>query len=50
MVGLAIAMFIGLFAFGHELFGWSGAPSDEVQLGLFLAFILGIVCGYKTKG
>jgi hypothetical protein len=50
MVGLATAMFIGLFAFGHELFGWSGAPSDEVQLGLFLAFILGIVCGYKTKG
>jgi hypothetical protein len=50
MVGLATAMFIGLFAFGHELFGWSGIPNDEVQLGLFLAFILGIVCGYKTKG
>jgi hypothetical protein len=50
MVGLATAMFIGLFAFGHELFGWSGVPNDEVQLGLFLAFILGIVCGYKTKG
>jgi hypothetical protein len=50
MVGLATAMFIGLFAFGHELFGWGGVPSDEVQLGLFLSFILGIVCGYKTKG
>jgi ABC-type nitrate/sulfonate/bicarbonate transport system permease component len=50
MVGLAIAMFIGLFAFGHELLGWSGDSSNEVQLGLFLAFILGIVCGYKTKG
>jgi hypothetical protein len=50
MVGLATAMFIGLFAFGHDLFGWSGVPNDEVQLGLFLAFILGIVCGYKTKG
>lgn len=50
MVGLATAMFIELFAFGHELFGWSSVPSDEVQLGLFLAFILGIVCGYKTKG
>jgi hypothetical protein len=50
MVGLATAMFIGLFAFGHELLGWGGAPSDKVQLGLFVAFILGIVCGYKTKG
>lgn len=50
MVGLATAMFIGLFAFGHEFFGWGGVPNDDVQLGLFLAFILGIVCGYKTKG
>lgn len=50
MVGLAIAMFIGLFAFGHELLGWSGMDIEEVQLGLFLAFILGIICGYKTKG
>lgn len=50
MVGLATAMFIGLFAFGHEMLGWSGTPNDEVQLGLFIAFILGIVCGYKTKG
>jgi hypothetical protein len=50
MVGLATAMFIGLFAFGHELLGWSGVPNDEVQLGLFLSFILGIVAGYKTKG
>lgn len=50
MVGLAIAMFIGLFAFGHQLLGWGSSPNDEVQLGLFIAFILGIICGYKTKG
>lgn len=50
MVGLATAMFIGLFAFGHEFLGWSSATNDQVQLGLFVAFILGIVCGYKTKG
>ncbi|MEP7351418.1 MAG: hypothetical protein ABI668_15915 [Sphingorhabdus sp.] len=50
MVGLATAMFIGLFAFGQEFFGWGSATNDEVQLGLFLAFILGIICGYKTKG
>lgn len=50
MVGLATAMFIGLFAFGHEFFGWSTVPNGEIQFGLFIAFILGIVCGYKTKG
>jgi hypothetical protein len=50
MVGLATAMFIGLFAFGHEMLGWSGVPNDDVQLGLFISFILGIVAGYKTKG
>lgn len=50
MVGLATAMFIGLFAFGQEFFGWSNHENDQVQLGLFVAFILGIVCGYKTKG
>lgn len=50
MVGLAITMFIGLFAFGQEFLGWSGTTNDEVQLGLFVAFILGIICGYKTKG
>ena len=50
MVGLATAMFIGLFAFGQEFFGWGSATNEEVQFGLFVAFILGIVCGYKTKG
>jgi O-antigen/teichoic acid export membrane protein len=50
MVGLAAAMFIGLFAFGHELLGWGTGSDNEVQTGLFIAFILGIICGYKTKG
>ena len=50
MVGLATAMFIGLFAFGQEFMGWGSTTNDQVQLGLFVAFILGIVCGYKTKG
>ena len=50
MVGLAAAMFIGLFAFGQEFLGWSSTSNDQVQLGLFMAFLFGIVCGYKTKG
>jgi hypothetical protein len=50
MVGLATAMFIGLFAFGQEFLGWGHGTNEQVQLGLFIAFILGIVCGYKTRG
>ncbi len=50
MVGLATAMFIGLFAFGQEFLGWSHDNNEHVQLGLFVAFVLGIICGYKTKG
>ena len=50
MVGLAAAMFVALFAFGYELVGWSADSNNNVQMALFVAFILGIVCGYKTKG
>jgi hypothetical protein len=47
MGGLALAMFIALFGFGDKLLGWSDV-SGNVQLGLVLAFILGIICGYRT--
>jgi hypothetical protein len=50
MVGLAAAMFVAVYAFGHEMIGWSDDANSQVQLALFLSFILGIVCGYKTKG
>ena len=50
MVGLAAAMFVGLFAFGYQFFGWTQAAHEHVQMGLFLSFILGIICGYKTRG
>jgi hypothetical protein len=50
MVGLAAAMFVGLFAFGAQFFGWSEAAHQQTQIGLFLSFVLGIICGYKTKG
>lgn len=49
MLGIALCLFIGLFAFGHELLGWSD-PAGQVQLGLFMSFLFGIVCGYRTKG
>ena len=50
MVGLAAAMFVGLFAFGAQFFGWSEAAHEQLQMGLFLSFVLGIICGYKTRG
>lgn len=50
MVGLATAMFVMLFAFGWQFFGWSQGAHEQLQLGLFLSYILGIICGYKTKG
>ena len=49
VVGLALAMFIALFAWGANYFGWED-PVGKVQLALFTSFILGAVCGYKSKG
>lgn len=49
MVGLSLAMFIALFAWGAQYFGWSD-PHGRVQLALFTTFILGAICGYKNKG
>ena len=49
MVGLSLAMFIALFAWGAQYFGWSD-PHGRVQLALFTSFILGVICGYKNKG
>jgi hypothetical protein len=48
MLGVALLSFVGLFAFGGELLGWS-SPHGEVQLGLFMAFLFGLVCGYRTR-
>ncbi|CAA9513307.1 MAG: hypothetical protein AVDCRST_MAG44-1521 [uncultured Sphingomonas sp.] len=49
VVGVASAMFIALFAWGAQYFGWSD-PDGKVQLALVTSFILGILGGYKAKG
>ena len=49
LVGIAVAMFIAVFAWGGQYFGWSD-PEGKVQLALFTSFILGIIGGYKAKG
>jgi hypothetical protein len=48
MLGLALMMFVGLFAFGGQLLGWADS-GGHVQLGLFMSFLFGIVCGYRTN-
>ena len=49
IVGLASAIFVALFGFGSDYFGWSD-PDGKVQLALFASFVLGAVAGYKSKG
>jgi hypothetical protein len=48
MLGLALMMFIAIFAFGGQLIGWTD-PQGHVQLALFMAFLFGIVCGYRVR-
>jgi hypothetical protein len=48
MAGLAMVLFIALFAFGGQYFGWSD-PQGWVQLSLVSAFIFGIICGFRVK-
>ena len=49
VVGIAIAMFVALFGWGADYFGWSD-PEGKIQLALATSFILGILGGYKAKG
>jgi hypothetical protein len=48
LIGIAVAMFIALFGWGSSYFGWSD-PEGKVQLALFTCFILGTLCGFKSK-
>ncbi|HYI64151.1 MAG TPA: hypothetical protein VEW71_04625 [Allosphingosinicella sp.] len=48
MLGVALACFIGLFAFGDDFLGWTDRDG-QVQMGLFMSFLFGIVCGYRAK-
>lgn len=48
MIGLALFSFISVFAFGQDIFGWQDT-SGHVQMALGLTFVLGVVCGYRTR-
>jgi hypothetical protein len=49
LIGIAVAMFAALFGWGAGYFGWSD-PHGKVQLALFTSFVLGALCGFKSKG
>lgn len=46
---LAIAMFIALFAFGKQMFGWHDADGD-VQLALVASFLFGVIAAHRNRG
>ena len=48
MIGIAIAMFIAVFGWGADYFGWSD-PDGKVQLALAATFILGAITGFTGK-
>jgi hypothetical protein len=49
MAGLAMVLFITLFAFGGQYLGWTD-PEGWVQISLASSFIFGIICGFRIKG
>jgi len=49
MAMLAIAMFIALFAFGKQIFGWHDTSGD-VQLALVASFLFGVIAAFRNRG
>ena len=43
---IAIALFVALFLFGHQVFGWHD-ESGIVQMALVAAFVLGYFSGFR---
>jgi uncharacterized membrane protein (DUF4010 family) len=45
--GIAIALFVALFAFGREYFHWGG-NEVKTQLAIFAAFLFGVLSAWKS--
>ncbi|WIW89255.1 hypothetical protein K3M67_04580 [Sphingobium sp. V4] len=48
MSGLALAMFVGLFAWGQDIVGYDD-PQGKVQLALLATFSFGLMVGYRAN-
>ncbi|ASY45400.1 hypothetical protein CJD35_13880 [Sphingobium xenophagum] len=48
MSGVALAMFVGLFAWGQQIVGYDD-PQGKVQLALLATFSLGLTIGYRAS-
>ncbi len=46
---IALLLFLYIYAYGAELLG-VGELDSQMQVGLFLCFVLGIICGYRVGG
>jgi hypothetical protein len=49
VAGIALAMFVALFGWGAEYFGWHD-PTGRIQLALVTSFLLGAAASYKARG
>ncbi len=47
MAMIALVMFIGLFAFGTQILGYSDADG-MVRLALLATFVFGLICGIRV--
>ncbi|MET0371146.1 MAG: hypothetical protein ABW039_07190 [Sphingobium sp.] len=47
MSGLALAMFVALFAWGQQIVGYDD-PHNRVQLTLLATFAFGLLVGYRA--
>jgi hypothetical protein len=48
MGGIAIALFVALFAFGGTYFGWED-PDSKVRLAMAACFVLGALGAYRAR-
>ncbi|WP_293987179.1 hypothetical protein [Sphingomonas sp.] len=48
MAVVAMFLFIAVFTFGQDYFGWTD-PRGYVQLSLVSCFVFGIICGIRVK-
>ena len=48
MSGVALAMFVGLFAWGSQIVGYDD-PHGHVQIALLMTFSFGLLIGYRAR-